>query len=84
MRADRGEFQFLQDVGGGTEFAFVEHLPLSDEGEGEVGELHEVAAGTNAAVLRDVRRDAVVDEVAEQFHRVDMNTGLPVGEGEVA
>ena len=64
---DRGEFQFLQDVGSGTEFAFVEYLSFTDEGEGEVGELHEVAAGADAAVLRDVRCDAEVDEVAEQF-----------------
>ena len=59
-------------------------LSLSDHRQGHVSELHEVAAGTHASVLRDVRDDIGIDHTDKQFHQVRMDTRAGLQEGSQA
>ena len=53
--------------------SLVAHLALADERQGYVGQLHKVAAGAHAAVLRHVGRYVIVDELREDAHHVGVD-----------
>ena len=51
-------------------FAVVVHTPLAYHRQCEVRQLHKVAAGPHAAMLRNHREDVAVDHLHQQFHQV--------------
>ena len=62
MRTSGCDAKRFDDARGLGPLAAVEHLALADQRQRDMGELDEVAARTDGAVLGDDRRDAMVDE----------------------
>jgi hypothetical protein len=60
------------------------HFSLSDERKGHVGQLDQVSAGAYAAVTRDERADAPVDEFYQELNHLRMNARFPLQESTYA
>ena len=75
------EAVFAQHLRRGAPLAPIVHLALADQRQGDVGQLHQIAAGAHAPVLGDERADAAVDELHQQIDHLGMDarTGLQQG-----
>ena len=79
----RGDTQLFHHIGGRSAQAFVEHIAFTNQGQGHVRQLNQVARSTHTAMLRDDRTDAFVDERAEQLQGVGINARLASYKGVV-
>ena len=70
-----------QSLGGRHLLSAVPHAALADHRQGDVGQLHQVAAGTHAAMTRHDGRDMAVNHVAEHTHHVGVHARMALNEG---
>ncbi len=70
----------VERLRGRDQLALVEDVPLADDGERHVREVHEVAGGADAAALGDVGRDAGVDHVPHQLQQLDPHAAVALDE----
>ena len=59
----------FQGLSGGRQLSFVKDRSLADDRQGQVGKMHEVPGGADAAALRDIGGDARIDHVPHQFQQ---------------
>ena len=78
MDLHRAEATLGEHFGGGSPLSPVMNLAFSDEAEGYVCQLYQIAAGAYAAVLGDKRMDASVNKLGEKLDSfgVDAAFGL--------
>ena len=80
LKPDGFPAQFLPDLGGRTDLAFVQHFSQADEWQAEVGERGEVARRAQRALLVDDRQDVFVEHVDQALDSDQLGSGMAIGE----
>lgn len=76
----RLEAIFLKHFGSGTPFAAVMNLPLAYQTERDMGELNEIATGTDATMLRDEGVYAAIHKLLEKSDHGGVDAGASLEE----
>ena len=77
---NRNKASFKQDLCRGSPFAVDQHMPLSNEGQGKMGEGSEITACTKAPDTRDSRVNAVVEVQHQLVNAIWMNSRMALAE----
>ena len=74
VHLERFQAVFFHHLGGRSPLAFVMYLTFANKTKRDMGQLHQVAAGTHATMHRNERINFAVDELNEQPHHISVHT----------
>ena len=73
VHLQRCQAEFFHHLASIAPLTFVVDLAFTNKAQGDMGQLHQVATGTHAAMHGDERIDFMVDELHKQFHHIGMH-----------
>ena len=81
LQADGFPAQFFPDIGGRTDFPFIQYFSQADERQAQVGQGSQVPGGAQRTLLVNHGQDILVEHVNKALHRDKLRAGVPVREG---
>ena len=81
LEDERHQSDLAENIGSGDGGAVYDQLTFPDDGQGQVGELGEVAGSSNRAIFGDRRHEPASQQLHDEHDDLGAHSGVTLGEG---